>query len=52
MTKKLVISLSDEMEKRFRNTVFERKGMKRGNISEAVEEALKQWIENPGKRTK
>jgi hypothetical protein len=42
---KMNIVLNDELEKKFRKTVFERKGMKKGNISEALEEAIKCWIE-------
>jgi len=42
---KMNIVLDDELEKEFRKVVFERKGMKKGNISEALEEAIKQWIE-------
>lgn len=40
------IVLSDEMEQKFRKTVFESKGMKKGNISEAIEEAIELWIEH------
>ena len=42
---KMNIVLSDEVEKKFRKAVFERKGMKKGNLSEALEEAIKDWIE-------
>ena len=42
---KLNIVLTDETEEKFRRVVFERKGMKKGNISEALEEAIKQWME-------
>jgi hypothetical protein len=42
---KMNIVLKDELEQRFRKTVFERKGMKKGNISKALEEAIKQWME-------
>lgn len=45
---KMNIVLDDKTEEKFRNTVFKRKGMKKGNISEALEEAIEQWIkENP-----
>jgi len=37
--------LDDKIEEEFRRAVFERKGMRKGNISEALEEAIKQWIE-------
>ncbi len=42
---KMNIVLDDAIEEKFRRTVFERKGMKKGNISEALEEAVKQWME-------
>jgi len=38
------IILSDELEQRFREEVFKRLGMKRGNITLAVQEAIEQWI--------
>ncbi len=43
---KMNIVLDDELERNFRKAIFERKGMKKGNISEALEEAVKQWIEH------
>lgn len=39
------IVLSDEREKKFRKVVYETKGYKKGNISEAIEEAIDCWIE-------
>jgi hypothetical protein len=42
---KMNVVLNDEIEKKFRKAVFERKGMKKGNISEALEEAIEEWIE-------
>jgi len=42
---KMNVVLDDELESKFRKAVFERKGMKKGNISEALEEAIKDWIE-------
>jgi len=41
---KINISVDDKIEQDFRNEVFKRKGMKRGNISKAFEEAMKIWI--------
>lgn len=38
------IALDDELEKTFRRAVFESKGMKKGNIKEAIEEAISDWI--------
>jgi hypothetical protein len=42
---KMNIVLDDDLEKKFRKVVFERKGMKKGNISEALEEAINCWME-------
>lgn len=44
------IVISDELEREFRNEVFKDKGMKKGNISIAVEEAIKLWIESRTKK--
>jgi hypothetical protein len=41
---KLVLTVSEELEKRFREAVYKRYGMKKGNISKAVREALELWI--------
>jgi len=42
---KMNIVLDDALEEKFRKVVFERKGMKKGNISQALEEAIKCWIQ-------
>ena len=39
------IILPDKLEARFREEVFKRFGMKKGNLTKAVQEAVKQWIE-------
>ena len=44
------IILPDDLELRFREEVFKRLGMKRGNITVAVQEAIEQWIEKGEKR--
>lgn len=41
---KLNISIRDEIEDRFRARVFKRKGMKKGNLKKAIEEAMTLWI--------
>ena len=41
---KLNISLSDETEEKFREVVFKKFGMKKGNINKAFEEAIDDWI--------
>ncbi|MBA4718976.1 MAG: hypothetical protein HRO68_07760 [Nitrosopumilus sp.] len=40
------IVLDDKIEERFRAEVFKRKGMKKGNISEALEDAIDVWIKD------
>jgi len=42
---KINIALNDEIEEKFRKAVYQRKGMKKGNISKALEEAIEHWIE-------
>ena len=49
---KMNIVLGDELEERFRKAVFESKGMKKGNISEALEEAVEKWITEKNKKHK
>jgi len=44
-TTKLNLVMSVELEKKFRETIFKKYGMKRGNITKAIEEAIKDWIE-------
>jgi len=41
--------LSDDLEERFRKEVFRRKGMKKGNIKEALKEAIEDWIKKSSK---
>ena len=44
------IIIPDELEQRFREEVFKRLGMKRGNITMAIQEAIEQWIEKGEKK--
>jgi hypothetical protein len=44
------IIVPDDLEKRFRAEVFKRLGMKRGNITLAIQEAIEQWIEKGDKK--
>jgi hypothetical protein len=41
---KLNIKVREDIDAKFRNTVFKRKGMKKGNLTKAVEEAMMLWI--------
>lgn len=41
---KMLISLSDDVEKTFRELIIEKWGRKKGAISIAGEEAIKDWI--------
>jgi len=41
---KITLTLDDDVEKRFREEVFRRFGMKKGNIQQAIEDAIHVWI--------
>ena len=47
---KMNVAIDDNLEERFRRAVFERMGMKKGNISEALQEAIQSWIDNRNNR--
>ncbi len=38
------VKLSDDLEDKFRTAVFNRFGMKKGNLNKALEEAVRDWI--------
>lgn len=40
------IVLSDEIEKELREEIVKELGMKKGNISIAIEEAIRMWIDS------
>lgn len=44
MPKKLTVLIKDDLDEKFREAVFEKKGMHKGNIKEAIEEAIELWI--------
>jgi len=44
------VNLSEELEAEFREEVFKSKGMKKGNLSLAVEEAIRLWIDMQRKK--
>ena len=37
-------NLSDDLEEQFREVVFNRFGMKKGNLNKAFKEAIREWI--------
>jgi hypothetical protein len=41
---RLNLVLDTALDERFRRAVFEKKGLRKGDISKAVEEALEDWI--------
>ena len=49
MAKKLTVLLKDDLDEKFREAVFKTKGLHKGNITEAVEEAIQCWIEKQDK---
>jgi len=42
---RIVVILPDELENRFKSEVFKRLGMKRGNITKAIQQAIELWME-------
>lgn len=43
---KINLDIDDKVEKKFREAVFKKKGMKKGNLTQAVEEAMLLWTDN------
>ena len=41
---KIIVMVDKNLEKEFREAVFKRYGLKRGNITKATEEAITDWI--------
>ena len=41
---RLSLTISRELEKRFREEIFKRYGLRKGDIQRAVEEAIDRWI--------
>ncbi len=46
MPKKLTVLIKDELDAKFREAVFRKKGMHKGNITDAIEEAIELWMEH------
>jgi hypothetical protein len=49
-TVRLNITLDEELEKKFRHTVADTLGFKKGNLQIAIEEALEEWIKERRKK--
>lgn len=45
MPKKITVLIEDKLDERFRRAIFEAKGLRRGAITEAIEEAIELWID-------
>ncbi len=41
---RLDLNVDDTLEEKFRAKVYQRKGMKKGNLTEALEEAILMWV--------
>lgn len=41
---KINVKIQEDIDVKFRKEIFNRKGMKKGNITEALEEAMLLWI--------
>ncbi len=50
-TTRLNLVVDEELEQKFRRAVFEKYGMKKGNIQKAVEEALQDWMKGQKKKS-
>ena len=44
MVKKLIVEVSDDLDARFRKAIIKKLGFKQGNIKQALEEAIEDWI--------
>jgi hypothetical protein len=49
-TVRVNITLDEELDKRFRETVSQTLGFKKGNLQVAIEEALEEWIKEHKKK--
>jgi len=41
---KINLDIDEKIDKKFRDAVYKKKGMKKGNLTKAVEEAMTMWI--------
>lgn len=38
------VKIPDSVDRRFREAIFRRKGMRKGNLTKAIEEAMLMWV--------
>lgn len=43
---KVNLAIDDKIEEKFRSAVAKKKGMKKGNLTAAVEEAMMLWVKS------
>ena len=48
---RLDLNIDDNLEKKFRDTVYKTKGMKKGNLTASLEEAIDAWIAEQKKKS-
>jgi len=41
---RIQVVLRDDVEEKLREAIFKNRGMKKGNISQVVEEAVEEWV--------
>jgi len=49
MPKKLTVLIKDDLDEKFREAIFKKKGLHKGNITEAIEEAIELWVQKQQK---
>ena len=47
-TKKMIFELDKSTDEKFRDVVYKRKGLRKGAIKEALEEAIDLWMKQKG----
>ncbi len=48
---KWTVNIDEELDRKFRETVFKVKGYRRGALKEALEEAIKLWLKKYGNQS-
>ena len=41
---KINLDIDEKVDRKFRDTIYKKKGMKKGNLTDAVEEAMLLWV--------